>query len=90
MSYILDLLYIHLFRELSWKSNISCLATCPIKKKGGLSAIITKVIGLTIQVGKDSERKCWIKGNLHGITVSITTVKVLTSLTKKVTNRWIR
>ena len=29
---ILDLLYIHLFIELSWKSNISYLATYPIKK----------------------------------------------------------
>ena len=61
MQPILDLLYIHLFIELSWKSNISYLATCPIKKQGGLSAII-KIFGLTIQV---DERKCWIK--LHGI-----------------------
>ena len=32
MQPILDLLHIHLFIELSWKSNISYLATCPIKK----------------------------------------------------------
>ena len=30
---ILDLLYIHLFIELSWKSNISYQATCPNKNK---------------------------------------------------------
>ena len=42
-------------------SNISYLATCPIKKQGGLSTIIIKVIGLTHSDGKDSERKCWIK-----------------------------
>ena len=35
---ILYLLYIHLFiEELSWKSDVSYLATCPIKKEGGLS-----------------------------------------------------
>ena len=52
MQPILDLLYIHLFIELSWKSNISYLATCPIKKQGGLIAIIIKVIGLTHSGGK--------------------------------------
>ena len=68
MQPILDLLCIHLFIiELSWKSNISYLATCPIKKQGGPNAIIIKVIGLTHSGGKDSEKKCWIKENLDGI-----------------------
>ena len=44
-----------IFIELLWKSNTSYLATCPIKKQGGLSAIIIKVIDLTRSGGKESE-----------------------------------
>ena len=64
MQSILELLYIHLFIELSWKSNISYLATCPIKKQGGLSAII---IGLTNLGGKIVKESVGSRENLHGI-----------------------
>ena len=47
--------------ELSWKSNVGYLATCPIKKKEGLSGKEPlKLLVYPIQVGKDSERKYWI------------------------------
>ena len=62
MSYsIFDFLYIHLFIEFSWKLNISYLATCPIKKQGGMSGIVIKVISLT-HSGSVGSRE-----NLHGI-----------------------
>ena len=57
-----------IFIELLWKSNTSYLATCPIKKQGGLSAIIIKVIDLNLL---DQGKICM------EFTVSTTIVKVL-------------